>query len=516
LAGGALTWNYTDFGLITPLGYQVFMENMKKAIKTHVPIMVEWAWVQTGWSTLIYYNTISMLRGLLILPVIMLIQCVVITLHAQTKISSCVYIGNKEKYVLSERVRSEDGKVQTFNSLFIWDKDKVIRIVFLYDRKLSMLSKSVTSHLQTFESFLPTFKRCTWYENPKYKSKRNVIFGIEIYDGTFTDGREDDTRGDDFPKKLKTLINARNKKYNPLADKFGSIYVSDEDPYVMIYNEIRKVKEINNFPLLINSAKGDSSFIISPIHIDVYRIDRSEKNTNSISKKITGYRLYSTVSFLKQSIKYPTEEEINEPYKEPLENVIENNALSYLYKINLSVDTASLMNELSELKLSDKPYFNNVRIDEAKVFRIGKLSKKDSIKIKEDSVRKKIDSIKLREAIKSRFLNGFDFYYQSCAECYDTEIPKKARINNHCPFKFSLYKNLSDDNWSYAFSNEYLHFFEIENPSRRITRNMDRNSNSWLMMSPGIGFWMSNVANYNSRYSTNFNNLFLNGKKISE
>ena len=51
-------------------------------------------------------------------------------------------------------------------------------------------------------------------------------------------------------------------------------------------------------------------------------------------------------------------------------------------------------------------YFNNVRIDEPKVFRVGKLSKKDSIKIKEDSVRKKVDSIKLREVIKSRFLNG--------------------------------------------------------------------------------------------------------------
>ncbi|MBB3054407.1 hypothetical protein [Mucilaginibacter gotjawali] len=437
-----------------------------------------------------------------------------ITLHAQTKISSCLYIGDKEKYVLSEKIRSEDGKVQTFNSLFIWDKDKVIRIVFLYDRKLSRLSTSVINHLQTFESFLPTFKRCTWYENPKYKSKRIVIFGIEIYDETFADGRENDTRGDEFRAKLKTLINARNKKYNPLADKFGSIYVSDGDPEVMIYNEKRKVKEINNFPLLINSAKGDSPFIISPIHIDVYRIDKSEKNTNSISKKITGYRLYSTVSFLKQSIKYPTKEEINESYKGPLGDVIENNDLLYLYRINFSVDTASLMNELSELRLSDKPYFNNIRIDEPKVFRWGKMSKKDSINIKEDSVRKKVDSIKLRESSRSRFLNGIAFDYQYCAECYDAEIPKKTRINNHCPFKFSLYKNLSDDNWSYAFSNKYRHFFEVENRPREIMQDM--HGISWLMMSPGIGFWMSNVANYNSRYSTNFYNLFLNGKKISE
>lgn len=455
-----------------------------------------------------------MLRGLWILVLIMLIQCVFITLHAQTKISSSLYIDDKEKYVLSENVRSDHGKIQTFNSLFIWDKDKVIRIVFLYDRKLSMLSKSVTSHLQTFESFLPTFKRCTWYENPKYKSKRIVIFGIEIYNETFTDGREDDTRGDNFTEKFKTLINARNKKYNPLADKFGRIYVSDGDPYVMIYNEKRKVKEINNFPLLINSGKGDSSFIISPIHIDVYRIDKSEKNTNSMSKKVTGYRLYSTVSFLKQSIEYPTKEEINESYKVPLGDVIENNTLSYLYKINSSVDTASLMNELSELRLSDKPYFNNVQIDEPKVFHRGKMSKKDSVKIKEDSARKKVDSIKLRESSGSRFLNGIAFDYQYCTECYDTEIPKKTRIDNHCPFKFSLYKNLSDDNWSYAFSNKYGHFFEVENRPRGIMQDMHRIS--WLMMSPGIGFWMSNVADYNSRYSTNFNNLFLNGKKISE
>jgi len=236
-------------------------------------------------------------HGLRILILIIFYQCSISKLQAQTKISSCLYIGAKDRYVLTENIKLDDGKYQSFNSLFIWEPDKVIRIVFLYDKKLALVPKSDITRLKSFKSFLPTFKKCTWHENPK----RKFFYGVEIYDQTFMDKREDETDGRNYGLKLKTVINARNKKYNPLADKFGSIIVSEGDPEVMIYNDKRKGKSINNLPLLINSAKGDSSYIISPIHIDVYRVDHSEKNGNSISREFTGYQLYSSVSFLKES-----------------------------------------------------------------------------------------------------------------------------------------------------------------------------------------------------------------------
>lgn len=458
-------------------------------------------------------------RSLRILLFIILYQGILITLHAQTKINSCLYIGNKERYVLTEKVRLNDGQYQAFNSLFIWQKDKVIRIVFLYDRRFAGLSKANINRLKSFESFLPTFKKCIWHENPKYKFRQIVYVGINIYDDSFIDEREGETNGSNYEEKLKTVINARNKKFNPLADKFGSISVLDGDPEVMIYNDKRKAKAINNLPLLFNSTNGDSSYIISPLQIDIYRVDNSEKNGNRVSKEFTGYKLYSTVSFLKESVIYPTEESNEEAYKWPLKNIITKNSLSYLYRTNLSIDTGSLMNELSELPFSDKKtYYNNI-YPEPKIYRKRILSKKDSIWIKEIAIRIKEDSIKAKEAVKAQFSKGFNFDYQYCAECGDAEISKKERINKHCPFKMALYKDQPIENWSYAFSDKYRYYFKVEGPSLNktgVSSSQEADLHKWFLMSPGLGYWMSDVAVNNSQYSINSAYLFLNGEKVSE
>jgi hypothetical protein len=460
-----------------------------------------------------------MVRSLQIFLVIVLLQGIILKLYAQTKINSCLYIGGKDKYVLSEKIKLDGGETQTFNSLFIWDKDKVIRIVFLYDRKFPALSKSTINHLKSFESFLPTFREVTWHEH----TKKGVVYiiGIYSYEGTFTDKGKGDIGGYEYATKLKTVIDARNKKYNPLADKFGSIDCQDCDHEVMIYNEKRKGKEINNLPLLINSVSGDSSYIISPIHIDIYRVDNSEKDHNSLPDKLTGYKLYSTVSFLSQSVIFPTKKFNYEPYKWQ-GRFIEENTLPYLYKSKSSMDTATLINELSELPLSAKEtYFNTIKFIEPQIVRNKILSKKDSIRIIEYSNNRRKDSIKMREYIKSQFLRGDHFDYQYCAECYNDETSKAEKIKRHCPLKIALYKAGYDENWSYAFSDKYKHYFKVEQrnfgASNVIKYSTDQlNSNEWLLMSPGIGYWMSDVSNYYSLYSTNFNNLFLNEKKITE
>jgi hypothetical protein len=453
-------------------------------------------------------------HGLRILILIIFYQCFIAKLQAQTKINSCLYIGAKDRYVLTENIKLDDGKYQSFNSLFIWEPDKVIRIVFLYDKKLALVTQSDITRLRSFKSFLPTFKKCTWHENPK----RRIFYGVEIYDQTFTDKREDETDGRNYGLKLKTVINARNKKYNPLADKFGSIMVLDGDPEVMIYNDKRKGKNINNLPLLFNSAKGDSSYIISPIHIDVYRVDNSEKNENRISREFTGYQLYSSVSFLKESVKYPTAQSNEEAYKWPLKNIIEGAPLYYLYRPNLAIDTGSLMTALVELPLSDRKYYyyDNISPEPIEVIK-RPLSKKDSIRIIEQSINRKEDSIKWREAVKMQFFKGDNFNYQYCAECYDAEISKKARINKHCPFKMTVYKGQYIENWSYAFYDKYRAYFKVEGPDLNksgIISSQQEDVHKWFLMSPGIGYWMSDVDMNHDQYSINKASLFLNGEKI--
>ena len=448
-------------------------------------------------------------RSFQILLLIILHQSIFITIHAQTKINSCLFIGDKEKYVLTEKIKLENGQYQTFNSLFIWNKDKVTRIVFLYDRKLAGLSKLNITRLKSFESFLPTFKKYIWYENPKDKRRRSVYVGLSIYDGSFIDKRQGETSGSDYEEKLKAVINGRNKKYNPLADYFGSIAISDGDPEVMIYNDKRKAKAVNNLPLLFNSANGDSSYIISPLHIDIYRVDNSAKNDNAISKEFTGYKLYSTVSFLQQSVKYPTKEFIDEPYK-GIKYFIKQHSLSYLYKDNRPLDTGLLMNILSKLPFSDRESgFRNGNVVSPIVE-----TYQEKANTMKDSIRIKRDSITTRETVKRQFLKGDNFDYQHCAECYDIEISKRERIYQHCPLKIALYKNQFNENWSYAFSDEYRHYFKIETSTNQPDWQMVEDA--WLLMSPGVGYWMSDVTVNNGKYLISGAYLFLNRKKISE
>jgi len=177
------------------------------------------------------------------------------------------------------------------------------------------------------------------------------------------------------------------------------------------------------------------------------------------------------------------------------------------------------MTALAELPLSDrKKYYDNIVPEPIEVIK-RPLSKKDSIRIIGRSIKRKEDSIKWVEAVKMQFFKGDDFNYQYCAECYDAEILKKTRINKHCPFKMTVYKGQYSENWSYAFYDKHGYYFKVEGPDLNksgIISSQEEDVHKWFLMSPGIGYWMSDVAMNHDQYSINKASLFLNGEKIRD
>lgn len=445
-----------------------------------------------------------------------------VNLQAQTSINNCLYIDNVQKYVLSETVVSYDGKKQLVNSLFIWEKDKVIRIVFVYDRKLARLSQARIHQLKSFDSFLPDFRKFIRTDNSCCDMQNNsnkviIRSSISCY-WNFKNLKDDEDNGYNYSIKLKTAINTRNRRVNPLADKFGSYLVSDGDPDVMIPNPRRKDKLINNFPLLINSAIGDSSYIISPLNIDVYRIDKNDIKAEYL-KNVSRYKLYSSVSLLEQYIDPQNEKTyFGNRDKDIIVDKIRLYTLPYLYKSRLPSNQDSLLSSLTLMPLStQKRYVNYVTEITPTPFYPGRdKSKIDSLikKHKADSIKNEIHQ---HNNAVSRFFTSYNFDYQYCPECYDLTIPKLDRIRNHCPVKIAMYIYNYDENWSYAFSNKYGHFFKVEKEYQSFNSapmRTENDRNSWLMMSPGIGYWISDVSKTDRNYIDQVNNLFINGKAI--
>lgn len=271
------------------------------------------------------------------------------TLLAQNKMyENCLFIGNKEKYVLSETGKPENSNEVTYNSLFLWQKDKVVRIVFLYDQKTA--SKYKIQKLKSFNNLLPSFKN--------YVVTANHDRNSDIYDGKIIDKKTGETSNISYNQKLKTVINVWNKKYNPLADKFASIPIQDGDPEVLIYNEKRKGRQVNNLPILLNSTKGDSIYIISPLVIDIYKLETAKTATH----KVITYKLYTTISFLERSVTLSNYQYNNneESYKSDISYFIAEHTLPYLYKTSSNYDKKSF-NNLENIDYffskGDKKYF---------------------------------------------------------------------------------------------------------------------------------------------------------------
>jgi hypothetical protein len=92
-----------------------------------------------------------------------------------------LYVGSGTRYILSEKLDmntdpeyssnryNPDENVQEFNTLFIWQKDKVIRIIFKYESKQANTKKIDVSKLASLNKLLPAFERVKIY----YRLKNN-------------------------------------------------------------------------------------------------------------------------------------------------------------------------------------------------------------------------------------------------------------------------------------------------------------------------------------------------------
>jgi hypothetical protein len=145
----------------------------------------------------------------------------------------------------------------------------------------------------------------------------------------------------------------------------------------------------------------------------------------------------------------------------------------------------------------------------------------------EKSYKHKRDSIKaVADSLRIKYENDCFGHYQYCPECYNAAISKSERIKRHCPVKISLDSvGAWDENWSYAFSIKNGHYLKVENQiyphslyiavqAAEITEN-DYPIN-WQLMSPNVGYWMSDVALKDLHYKeSTFSTLTLDGNPIN-
>ena len=106
-------------------------------------------------------------------------------------------------------------------------------------------------------------------------------------------------------------------------------------------------------------------------------------------------------------------------------------------------------------------------------------------------------------------------------------ISKEDRIKMHCPVRISPMKSNPVENWSFAFADKRRMFFKVETQQyysisygpQVVVRGEDNYLIRWLLMSPGIGFWMTDVAGNSRKYlmpNQSKLKLYLNNKLAFE
>ena len=78
----------------------------------------------------------------------------------------------------------------------------------------------------------------------------------------------------------------------------------------------------------------------------------------------------------------------------------------------------------------------------------------------------------------------------------------------HCPIKVSPKAINPDENWSLAFFDKNRAFFKVEaqmyvniwDDPQTMQVEEENYPVRWLLMTPGIGFWMTNVAGNSRQY----------------
>ncbi|MEP6611886.1 MAG: hypothetical protein ABJA76_08380 [Mucilaginibacter sp.] len=433
-----------------------------------------------------------------------------VDLYGQSRVKPCLYVDARNSYILSEAINFDRGngrsENETFNSLFIWQNDRVIRVVFEYLKRVP--ANINAGQLQTLSSFIPPFK--------KYSIVNNSRPYWYVYGGRITYHRQNEKDGENYSDLLKSVINNWNKKYNPLADQFGIITVYDADPHVLYRNKKRKQENINILPILLRSGNSDSLYMIKPNVINVYRLDNNPLPNISNTKR---YTLYSTVSFAE----YGFIDDYS-AYWNSGRGFISDNTLPYLYNMPLPLPADSLLNMLATLPMA-QPQFKETQIA-VKIDEVHYVGDEKTV-----AIYKKRDSIAAARNDSLQKIIAADCFglYQYCPECLNDKTPKLSRIKKHCPVNISPEEFNTDENWSYAFSSKTHHYFKAESPNHVENRGpapepyyqypgetMPHNYLfKWLLMSPGVGYWMTDVSKFSMKYfipDGSNTNLKLNGR----
>lgn len=391
------------------------------------------------------------------------------TLIAFFHLQISVATGQPSKYIYidpDQRVSVLSDHVG--NSLFIWQKDKVVRITFNYEKQIPPPKLILEQEMTSLSDIIPNIQR---YQ--LYKSQDGVV---DILLSTVrTRKRNRDNRRyswgneDEYLINLSARINEWNQKFNTAADTLAMFITSEGLSQEFKINTHENLLNtlpdpVNVLPILVQLPGSDSIYLIRPKWIDIYKRaqGRQSNNKNSLVK----YSFFSHLSLVDERLHYSI------PYlKSTRYRIINKPLVQNMYDL-APMGKVEMLRFLSQFEFSaNEAYDPNLHKEEAEIIVIDDANSINSNTMKEQQV---------------TLTNTFDDKYSP--QSYDSTLIKIERIKNQSPLIIPSRKGSPADSWSYLFSAGQLHFFKIE-----WTDYMNPYNKDFRLMVPGVGFWTQSL-----------------------
>ncbi|MDB5120064.1 MAG: hypothetical protein JWN56_1282 [Sphingobacteriales bacterium] len=399
---------------------------------------------------------------------------------AQDTRADFIYLEKTDStYVLSEN----SGDYGDINSLFIWRKDRVLRIIFKYDTITPAPDQIDIKSFTSINTIIPPFQYYNLYNKSKWVGES---FLLEL--------------GIDKKNKLKYLfdpinyimtvgiiINDWNKKHNKSADMLKGYDISEGGYQQTLLLKRRGNKQFaNNLPIIFR-LPGEKSFsIIKPYSIDIYKADHfRDVSFNNNSNQLKCFTHTGNINLMDESV-YTKSYTANFEGRH-MEEIAPFPSLAHIYKGNFPQAENAILNSLTAFEFSDRKYYNYTGdIAPPSVLII---PDNHSGTLSSDSISSKVIAKDNKEVNSSVYECFAELQY--CAECYNPKISKVERFKRHCPLSLRNHQN-----WSYAFYQSGKPYFKVERYHDYDTISANPGiPNIWQLMTPGVGFWISDVAN---------------------
>ena len=297
-----------------------------------------------------------------------------------------------------------------------------------------------------------------------------------------------------------------------MADKLASIPIADANGKILLKNGKRVAPFHNNFPLAFVLPGTDSVYFAKVYLINVYK-SLPVLNKDLAYQHLEIFKLISAVPFEDGSS--GTDGDLGSY------GVLYHMTLPYVFKLQLPADTSKMFDWLSQFKLAK---YNNEfaravienNLTGQPIIEYPSHQSKSPNTLKKDYDKKLVT---IKEKLQNQ--NGLAEY---CKECYDTSYSIRYKLANHCPFNIYASIKHADQNWRYSFSRQNLHFFGVENLIQPLIETAWSNDQeyehlkniwNWQLMSPGIGYWLSNFEDFGFKYKPSAIDYYINGKKIN-